>query len=337
MASSLYLQGGALTQKTLKEEILQINHGFSLGHVLRFEEFHASGLITASPVVQYKLAQADSPQNSEVVGIVTEVRTVDKFELSYSGAITIPNDSVNFVALNASLQPVFFLSGQTAGLLTDTPPSNIGSVVKPVLTKNASNNGYLIINNLGVQIGGSSTIAVDEIQPVGTIVPFAGINIPDTWLECNGVSCSVEQYAELYDQVLNTTGDRAPLYGHSALLSISGAALAIGATLTQGSLVGKIEGITFLSGTTYNIVTTQSNYTSGNFSYPNAVFKTGLLTSPTVTVQSAYITHFKTPDIRGRFAIGKNISAISDPFPLDSVDSGLPIMNIGGLEEKMLI
>ena len=79
MASSLYLQGGALTQKTLKEEILQINHGFSLGHVLRFEEFHVGGLITASPVVQYKLAQADSPQNSEVVGIVTEVRTVDKF------------------------------------------------------------------------------------------------------------------------------------------------------------------------------------------------------------------------------------------------------------------
>ena len=330
MASSLYLQGGALTQKTLKEEILQINHGFSLGHVLRFEEFHASGLITASPVVQYKLAQADSPQNSEVVGIVTEVRTVDKFELSYSGAITIPNDSVNFVALNASLQPVFFLSGQTAGLLTDTPPSNIGSVVKPVLTKNASNNGYLIINNLGVQIGGSSTIAVDEIQPVGTIVPFAGINIPDTWLECNGVSCSVEQYAELYDQVLNTTGDRAPLYGHSALLSISGAALAIGATLSQGSLVGTIEGITFFAGTTYNIVTTQSNYTSGNFSYPNAVFKTGPLTSPLVTVQSAYITHFKTPDIRGRFAIGKNKNIISDPFPSDSVDSGLPVMNIGG-------
>ena len=330
MASSLYLQGGALTQKTLKEEILQINHGFSLGHVLRFEEFHVGGLITASPVVQYKLAQADSPQNSEVVGIVTEVRTVDKFELSYSGAITIPNDSVNFVALNASLQPVFFLSGQTAGLLTDTPPSNIGSVVKPVLTKNASNNGYLIINNLGVQIGGSSTIAVDEIQPVGTIVPFAGINIPDTWLECNGVSCSVEQYAELYDQVLNTTGDRAPLYGHSALLSISGAALAIGATLSQGSLVGTIEGITFFAGTTYNIVTTQSNYTSGNFSYPNAVFKTGPLFSPSAMVQSAYITHFKTPDIRGRFAIGKNKNIISDPFPLDLVDSGLPVMNIGG-------
>lgn len=199
MGSSLILQGGAAVVKTLKESVTQTGHGFTVGDVIRWDG--------AQVPPKYVKAIADTAQNAEVAGVVSSTPDPNEFEVTYHGYIDLPS-------LSGSSAPVMFLSGSVGGSLAASPPSAVGTVVKPVLTKNSNGSGYLVMNYLGTQIGGSSTIAVDEIQPVGTIMPYAGTAIPDTWLACDGGSYAMSAYPELYEKICFTTGERAPMYGH---------------------------------------------------------------------------------------------------------------------------
>lgn len=199
MGSSLILQGGAAVAKTLKESVTQTGHGFTVGDVIRWD-----GALVPP---KYVKAIADTAQNAEVAGVVSSTPDPNEFEVTYHGYIDLPS-------LAGISAPVMFLSGSAGGSLAASPPSAVGTVVKPVLTKNSNGSGYLVMNYLGTQIGGSSTIAVDEIQPVGTIMPYAGTAIPDTWLACDGNSYAMSDYPELYSKLCFTTGERAPMYGH---------------------------------------------------------------------------------------------------------------------------
>jgi hypothetical protein len=241
---------------------------------------------------------------------------------------------------------VLFLSGSTAGELSATPPSFIGSVVKPVLTRSTNGSGHIVVNYLGTQIGGSSTVAIDEIQPVGTIAPYAGGTIPDTWLECNGASYSVSDYAELHDKIRNTTGDRVPIYGYVARLNIAGTAnITVGgyiqfktssAAWSLNTLYGSNADVTAVvitaEGSNNYLVQVLPNYSNSKFVFPNTVFAAGSLsnaanatanyrflnsnetitTSITATVSGIAVIAFNTPDLRGRFAVGVNPAAVAD-------------------------
>jgi microcystin-dependent protein len=199
MGSSLILTGGAATAKTLKETITQPAHGFTVGDVIRWD--------SSASTPKYVLAQADSAANAEVAGVVSARADANNFDVTYHGYIDLPN-------LAGISAPVMFLSSVAGGSLSPTPPSAVGTVVKPILTRNTNGSGHLVMNYLGTQIGGSSTISVDEIQPVGTIMPFAGTVIPETWLECTGNSYAVTQYPELYSKLRYETSPNAPMYGH---------------------------------------------------------------------------------------------------------------------------
>jgi len=220
MGSSLVLTGGAATARTLKESISLASHGFTVGDVLRWNN--------GSP--SYVRAQADSAVNAEVLGIVSAKVDTNTFELTYGGYIDLPQ----FAGIS---YPVLFLSGVCAGGLTHNPPSALGTVVKPVVTRHPTLNGFVLNNYLGTQIGGSSTIGIDEIQPVGTIMPFAGTSIPDTWLECNGGTYSIGSYTELYSKLCYTTGDRAPIYGHIVSISLSAGSASIHTATQVGDYV----------------------------------------------------------------------------------------------------
>ena len=134
MGSSLILRGGSSIQKTLSESIAQA-HSFSVGNVLRYN------LTTSS----YVLAQANSAENSEVIGVVSAVNSTVGFTIVYSGYIELSG-------LASIAAPVLFLSGTTAGAVSVTPPSAIGSVIKPVLSKNTNGSGYVVINYLGTPV-----------------------------------------------------------------------------------------------------------------------------------------------------------------------------------------
>lgn len=329
MPSSLVLTGGAATTKTLKETISQTGHGFTVGDVLRWN--------TATNT--YVKAQGDTAVNAEVVGVVNALEDANSFQLTYSGYIEVP-------AVSGASYPVLFLSGSTAGELSATPPSFIGSVVKPVLTRSTNGSGHIVVNYLGTQIGGSSTVAIDEIQPVGTIAPYAGGTIPDTWLECNGASYSVSDYAELHDKIRNTTGDRVPIYGYVARLNIAGTAnITVGgyiqfktssAAWSTNTLYGSNADITAVvitaEGSNNYLVQVLPNYSNSKFVFPNTVFAAGSLdnaanatanyrflnstgtitTTITATVSGIAVIAFNTPDLRGRFAVGVNPAAVAD-------------------------
>lgn len=237
MGSSLILTGGVATAKTLREVITQPAHGFAVGDVLRWDAGSA----------KYRLAMADSAENAEVVGVVDTVDDASNFKLVYSGYLDVST-------LAGITVPVLFLSGASAGKLVTTPPSSIGSVIKPVLTKANNTNGYVLTNYLGTQIGGSSTIAIDEIQPVGTIAPFAGTVIPDTWLECNGTSYDIASYTELYSKIITTDGDRVPAYGYVVEISLSSGSSAIWNAITVGDTIITNATSTTPTTTSYDII-----------------------------------------------------------------------------------
>jgi microcystin-dependent protein len=335
MGSSLPLQGGTVLAKTVSETHTQSGHNFTEGDVLRYDVGQS----------RWVKAQANNAANAEVAGVVSSVISTSSFTIVYSGYIQLPS------SFAGQSFPALFLSDSVPGALVSSPPSAIGSVVKPVVIRSsqASSTGHLVVNYLGTQIGGSSTVSIDQIQPVGTIMPFVGNAIPDTWLECSGLSFAVFEYTELYDKLLHLTGDRTPTYGYVSTLTatnLAAAGIAVGdivqyknnaATAWQGgfydSNADQIGTVISVTATTL-VVQTIPLYSSATktFSNPDVAFKNGnatgtltgasqyrILSSPTavraaasVSITGTSITHFNTPDLRGRFVLGTNSSAFSD-------------------------
>ena len=366
MGSSLLLKGGANTPKSVVETF-SISHSFSVGDVVRFDT--AAG--------QWVKSQANTAENSEVVGVVS-ASSAGQFDVTYAGYITIPTITNNY--------PVLFLDSAVAGGLTASPPSAIGTVVKPVLTKSTSGSGYVVTNYLGTQIGGSSTVSIDEIQPVGTVVPFAGSVVPDSWLACDGNSYAVGTYPQLYAKLQNSSGDRAPAYGYVAEFGVNTTTYAtwwsnvsagdtilysptqtdlIAATVTTYSLIGRVlaKSASSLTVQVYAKYVSDTGVKNSRFEYPNVIPSTvGWFAAfaptagktiyedlnstsrrangagqPSAAVSTVSVTHFNTPDLRGRFAIGTNTANIPEADANDgnnySAIAGLyPLGSQGGQE-----
>jgi|688.fasta_scaffold00624_26 microcystin-dependent protein len=373
MGSSLVLTGGAATTKTLKESISLTGHGFSVGTVIRYNP-------SGTPKL-YVPAQADSAENAEVLGIVNAVTDANTFELTYGGYLEMP-------AFSGISFPVMFLSGVCAGGLTSNPPSALGQVIKPVATKHPTLNGFVLNNYLGTQIGGSSTVGIDQVQPVGSIMPFAGSAIPDSWLECNGTTYTVADYPELYGAIQYTTGDRMPLYGYVAKIT-SGAGnwtniAAVGGYIqfknnttstwttnqpvsgqnliydTQAEITAQIIAVS--GADVWVQVLPVYNSSTKTFVYPNMAFTTGgvlwnntgafttskyrvLDSTGTIihtnnSVSAVSLVAFNTPDMRGRFAVGVNTSALGE-MEADTANtsaiSGIYALGSEGGEEKHIL
>jgi microcystin-dependent protein len=339
MPSSLILSGGAAFTRTVKETLNQPNHNFVEGDVVRWD----------STLSQFVKAQANNAQNAEVVGVVGLVLGLGSFEIVYAGALDVPSFSAPLASA-----PVLFLSATTPGKLETSPPSIIGSVIKPVLTKNQGTSTWIVNNFLGTQIGGSSTVAIDEIQPVGTIMPFAGGEIPASWLPCDGGSYSRTEYAELYRklQFTDTATDQVPMYGYVATLTATGiGGIAVNDILHYKRIASNTwaaDGpfnpasqdnvravVTAVTATTIT-VRVLPKYSGGAFSFSNFIFTSGTgfvstsspgnyrayfrdgnnnyvaRTTSSLNVSAVSLTHFLTPDLRGRFALGSSTTAVGE-------------------------
>lgn len=193
--STLPLGGGDATR--LSEIILQPGHSFVPGDAVRADE--------NNPGV-YLLAQADNAVNAEAVGMVETVAG-DSFEVVYQGRVDLSNVGWADLPLSLPSDQVWFLSDVNAGELTKTPPSTAGAVIKAMLVVTDDTLTFesgILTGYIGVQIGGDNTVNINEIQPVGGIIPWAAdaaTTVPTGWALCDGQAISRTTFVDLFNVI----------------------------------------------------------------------------------------------------------------------------------------
>lgn len=94
----------------------------------------------------YAKAQANVSSTAEAIGVVSKA-SATKFTVTELGHIT------GLSGLTAGT--VYYLSDATAGLLTATEPTTLGSVSKPMLIADSTTSGY-VLNYRGAVVGGTN-------------------------------------------------------------------------------------------------------------------------------------------------------------------------------------
>lgn len=137
--------------QSISRLVTQVAHGFSNFNLVRL-----SG-------TTYVKAQADTSENAEVAGMVTDV-TTDTFRLVMQGYVT------GLSSLTAD--EVYFLSPSTAGLYTNTEPSTSGQVSKPVFLADSTTAGYVLSHRGMVIPEGAESVLLqvgNALYPIGSV------------------------------------------------------------------------------------------------------------------------------------------------------------------------
>jgi microcystin-dependent protein len=332
---------------------------FSPGDVIRYDP----------STDKYLLAKADTQVNAMILGVVETINGND-MTIVYSGEINLP-DSVYTSMTGATAAQVLYLSDTNAGKLTATPPSNQGSVIKPVVVVSGTlqssspsplgNIDGIVVNTTGTIITGDSTVDLSDIQPVGSISAFAGstASIPSGWQLCDGGLLSISQYPDLYAAV-----NEGKLYGFAQQITLTYDTANSSTPLNSSNLVGarftvSRPSITFLCTILSGTVTSTGNIdnaevlveptdsNSGNYHnsqvITNDVARMEVLVGGVYTsISSIYTvsasggqpkTKFRKPDIRSRFIIGDSTGYTGEMnTTFDSYTLGM----YGGEEEHTL-
>lgn len=314
---------------------------FSTGDVIRYDAVND----------KYLLARANNAENSMILGVIESI-SGNMMTIVYSGEISLP-DSL-FASSGATAAQVFYLSDTQPGKLTATPPSNQGSIIKPVMVvsgtlydSSPSPLGTIdgvVINTIGTQITGDSTVDLSDVQPVGSVSAFAGstASIPAGWELCDGGLLSTTTYSDLFSALKNGS-----LYGFVQS--------PVSLTKNNGSSPTSIVNSTFFisSGNSSFQCTILSGTieTNGNISnadvlvepltvdnaFHDSLIVVGNVTTiqdATYTVSSAGLkTQFRKPDMRSRFVVGdsKTIGGVGN-----TTFSSYTVGMFGGEEEHVL-
>ena len=197
--------------------LVQTNHGFTAGNVIRFD-VASNG---------YTLAQANTPANAEVCGVVSTTTSASVF---------------SYVVEGDNPGEVFFLSGETAGVLDSIPPNDAGKVLKSVVVRLPSipdGSGItqergLVKNYVGNYLGGDTAIYMSGVNPIGSIHAFVGdtSTIPSGWAVCDGTPINATSYPNF-----STAIDKR--YGFRESLTFA-ANIPNGSIVEQGNVRAKI-------------------------------------------------------------------------------------------------
>lgn len=153
-------------------------HGLSVGDWVR--EMGGSDSSSGS----YVLAQADSLENSQVLGVVIRVDDADNFTIALQGYVT---------ALSG-LTPstVYYLDPDTPGTITATRPSTPGQIIKPVLFAVGTTRGVV---NLSYELPNTPIIGTKEqilsLSPEYPQIAYATDTtefffwVGDSWFVCS--------------------------------------------------------------------------------------------------------------------------------------------------------
>ena len=156
-----------------QEPVNQVSHGFALGNWLKMG------------ATQYEKAQADSSANADSIGVVTVVTDDDNFVISFAGYINVLGAVPNYPK-----GTVLYLSDTVAGGVTDTAPTDSGTVNKPVAIVTEPDSQMVVLQLRGLEN------AIDEsTYPMMFEVNFMLDGLDDLLnAEIMNISCPLDGY-----------------------------------------------------------------------------------------------------------------------------------------------
>jgi microcystin-dependent protein len=296
---------------------------FAVGDVIRYDPQDD----------KYLLAQANSEANAAFVGVIESITSND-VTVVYSGEISLPDSLMSTIAGSTGAQ-IFYLSDTQKGKLTTTAPSNPASVIKPVIITTGTTDDTsptlgtvdgIVVNGQSTRISGDSTVDLSDIQPVGSVIAFAGNtgDVPAGWDICDGGLLPISSYSDLHASL-----NSGSIYGFTQQITMT---KTNGTIIPDNQLIGSYFFVskaglnsefrcTFLS-----VAVTGNNLTAEvlvdpllvNGTYHNSqlvlgdqgriYLENGSQTSTFYSVSSAVNpkVRLKKPDMRARFLIGSS-------------------------------
>jgi|SaaInlV_100m_DNA_2_1039680.scaffolds.fasta_scaffold07241_2 hypothetical protein len=269
--------GGIMTHALFGETA---GDGVTAGDVVRYDTVPDSVSYN-----QYTKAVASSSEYAEVVGVIETIEN-DVVNVVLSGQIKFP--TARFAT--ADFQPsgvggasggndVYFLSGVTAGGISNLAPNVAGQIAKPVLQ--VANDGVFnahVVNYIGYQIGGNVAGSTEKAAVEGAINEVVDFDGKLTINENNWHDLSKETWLP-YDSSHSTYTDRTyqgfcenylagGIYGaeYEGIVSSTPSSTMTGQSITQRDTKGRTEwkGLVVGVDTPSNTITFRSTEKSSN-------------------------------------------------------------------------
>jgi hypothetical protein len=203
--------------------------GVTAGDAIRYDND-----INSTSYQKYVKAQANTPANCEVIGIVESVTPVNPSDPTTGVVTVIIQGQINYPATKlvnathidaeagllgaAGGQDVYFLSAATAGVLQNLAPIEPTQVIKPIyqVAPDSPWTGQ-VVNYIGYQAGGSITGEDTHSTPSGSIIDVvdwmgSGLDGTDTGPNESPVSAG---WRKLDGSTLNLLASKGETYGHT--------------------------------------------------------------------------------------------------------------------------
>ena len=315
---------GEITQvgAQLKVDVVQSSHGFTSGNVIRFD-VASNG---------YTLAQANSPENAEVCGVVDDGSiSPNIFGYIMSGDIKMNNFAQTGAVVGSTGAEVFFLSATTAGIMDSTPPNDAGSVLKTVIVRlpsvsvgGVTQDKGIVKNYVGNYLGGDTAVYMSGVNPIGSIHAFAGdaTKVPSGWALCDGGAISSSSYPDFSTTINKRYGFRDEIKftgtnpgGLNALTIESASSGIVARVVDQNSQRMVVEYISLRRETEIDGVRGRDGTASFTETILNPVgFQVGEVvraiidggggSPPELTIDTVTLDSVLTPDLRNKFIMG---------------------------------
>lgn len=262
--------------------------GLTLGNVIRYDV----------PTSGYTASKANLAENSEVFGVIESYdSTTSKFGVIIYGSISL--DPTKFADMGSTGgsggNDIYFLSGQTAGVLQNLAPTDLQHVVKPVyqVSPHGSYTG-VVVNYLGYKIGGDIQATFLDTETIGnTLIVLGNATFEDGYLDAStSHELPITDYPEFYAKYGTT-------YGYVERLTISetvpGSIVAnLPVSQSSSSYSAKVISVDYPNKYIYVLKTPTSSLASTNKQISVAITST---TSTKLTVTASQIYSVYTPVI----------------------------------------
>lgn len=189
-----------------------IEKGLLLGDTLEVQGSSTTGNIIPRVTGRYELGSAAFRWNNIHAKTVTADTLKGNLEGNIVGNATTATNlrSVTTFAMTGDVSSASFtFDGQVGGLLKVFNTSLTADIItsKTEATESNENDTVLLFRSgEGLLKSKRDTFIADLGVPLGTILPFAGANVPYGYLFCDGSEIEIVKYQDLYDIIGTTFG-----------------------------------------------------------------------------------------------------------------------------------